>query len=278
MTVEAAAEYVSPDTLTPWSRNPRHNDDAVEGVAASIVRFGFAAPIIARRSTREVIAGHTRLKAAQMLGLDKVPVRFVDLGEEEAHALALADNKLGEFATWDDRQLADVLADMARASVSIEDLGWSQEELEALLNPAAPREMPGELDSSGAYTTKVKSPVYTPKGESPPIDLLVDRSRTDALRAEIDAADIPDDVRAFLVDAAERHTVFHFRRIAEFYCHASPEVQRLMERSALVIIDFEKAIENGFVTLTRRLGALADASGFFSKSGSANDDDGDDDE
>ena len=57
----------------------------------------------------------------------------------------------------------------------------------------------------------------------------------------------------FLRHAAERHVVFNFRNIAEFYAHADAEVQNLMERSALVIIDFNRAIEGGFIELTDRI-------------------------
>ena len=57
--------------------------------------------------------------------------------------------------------------------------------------------------------------------------------------------------------SAERHTVFNFRQIAEYYCHANPTLQDLMERSGMIIIDFDKAIEYGFVHMTDRLGALA---------------------
>jgi hypothetical protein len=60
----------------------------------------------------------------------------------------------------------------------------------------------------------------------------------------------------FLRIAAQRHTSIHFRNVAEFYCHASPEVQGLMERSALVIIDFDKALEGGFIKLTKKLAEL----------------------
>ena len=67
---------------------------------------------------------------------------------------------------------------------------------------------------------------------------------------------LPADVEAFLLKAAERHTVFHFRRIADFYAASDAKVQRLMERSALVIIDFDQAIEFGFVKLTKALGDL----------------------
>jgi len=108
------------------------------------------------------------------------------------------------------------------------------------------------------YTTKIEAPIYTPKGDKPPITDLTDRVKAEELCVEIVAAKLPKDVAAFLTASAQRHVVFNFRNIAEFYCHASPEVQHLMERSGLVIIDFDKAIQNGFVHMTERLGALAD--------------------
>src|SRR3954470_18937909 len=106
---ESAAEWVPIDRLKPWDRNPRDNDGVVARVAASIKRFGFGAPIIARRADGEVIAGHTRLKAAAQLGLSKVPVRYLDLDPVDAHLLAIADNKTSELATWNDDALVDVL-------------------------------------------------------------------------------------------------------------------------------------------------------------------------
>src|SRR6516164_2306289 len=110
---ESAAEWVPISTLKPWKDNPRINDRAVANVAQSIRRFGFGAPIIARKADGEVIAGHTRLKAAVQLGLDRVPVRFLDLDPADAHLLALADNKTAELADWDDEVLGAVLADLA---------------------------------------------------------------------------------------------------------------------------------------------------------------------
>jgi len=96
--------------LTPWEDNPRINDgEPVDAVAESIKRFGFAAPIIARKEDGMVIAGHTRLKAAHKLGIEKVPVRWMDLDPADARLLALADNKLGEKASWDDDILAEII-------------------------------------------------------------------------------------------------------------------------------------------------------------------------
>lgn len=105
----AAAEWTDIGALHEWTGNPRRNDDNVGAVAASIKRFGFAAPIVAR-ANGEIIAGHTRFRAAHMLGLKRVPVRHLDLSPEEAHLLALADNKLTENTDWDDLALAQALS------------------------------------------------------------------------------------------------------------------------------------------------------------------------
>lgn len=127
-TPEAAAEWVTLDQIKPWGRNPRKNEAAVQEIVASIRRFGFGAPLVARRADGMLIAGHTRLKAAQVLGLDRVPVRWMDLDVDEAQLLAIADNKLGELAEWDDSALAEILRDLDVGEAT-EGLGFSEEEL-----------------------------------------------------------------------------------------------------------------------------------------------------
>jgi hypothetical protein len=134
------------ESLVPWDRNPRRNAAAVEKVAASIRRFGFSSPIIARKADRVIIAGHTRLLASQKLKLDKVLVRFLDLDPAEAAALALADNKLGEIAEWDDDALADILKQLQEEDVQIDDLGWEDDALADLLTAdPAPLTLPADI-------------------------------------------------------------------------------------------------------------------------------------
>jgi len=151
--MEAAATWEAIDSLTPWDKNPRKNDHAVQAVADSIRRFGFGQPIIARAADRVVIGGHTRLKAAQKLGLDKVPVRFLDLDPAEAAALALADNKLGELAEWDEEAVAEILGELEQQGTPIDGLGWDDDELKALLGDgieaAPPSDEAPEVDEEG---------------------------------------------------------------------------------------------------------------------------------
>lgn len=126
-----AAVWVAPGDLRPWRKNPRHNDRAVDAIAESIKRFGFGAPIVARKATSEVIGGHTRLKAALKLGLAQVPVRFLDISERDAQSLALADNRLGELADWDEPALVELLQGMEPDAQLA--AGWNGDEVNALL-------------------------------------------------------------------------------------------------------------------------------------------------
>jgi len=142
---EAAATWTPVGDLTPWEDNPRINDgEPVDAVAESIRRFGFAAPIIARKEDGMVIAGHTRLKAAHKLGIEKVPVRWMDLDPADARLLALADNKLGEKASWDDGILAEIIR-----SIDEDDLllaGFDADDLVSLLDdePIGPEDIEPE--------------------------------------------------------------------------------------------------------------------------------------
>ncbi len=120
-------EMIAISKLKPWGNNPRKNDAAVGRVAESIRKFGFANPILARKENFEIISGHTRLAAAKLLGLKEVPVRLLDLNEHDAHLLALADNKLGEIAEWDDDLLGALLKDMSIGEASF--AGWDPDEL-----------------------------------------------------------------------------------------------------------------------------------------------------
>ena len=132
--VEIAAEWVDINSITEWENNPRKNDHAVKNVMESIKRFGFASPIIARKEDSVIIAGHTRLKAAKRLGLDRVPVRFLDLDPADAQMLAIADNKLSEIAEWDTVALAQVLNDLASEGLDLALSGFDTDELSELLD------------------------------------------------------------------------------------------------------------------------------------------------
>ena len=99
------------------------------------------------------------------------------------------------------------------------------------------------------YSTKIEAPIYEPKNAKPHILELLDKSKFDRLIKEIDLSNLPSEERLFLKQAATRHMVFNYERIADYYAHSSKDMQNLMERSGLVIIDFQKAVEFGYVKL-----------------------------
>jgi hypothetical protein len=111
-------------------------------------------------------------------------------------------------------------------------------------------------NSQGKYTTAAGSPLYVPKDRRPNILSLRDTSRMRILMTRIEESTVTPDEKLFLIDAAQRHTVFNYELIADYYSHATPEMQRLMEASALVIIDIDQAIERGYVRLCETIRAL----------------------
>lgn len=110
-----------------------------------------------------------------------------------------------------------------------------------------------ESDSSKKYTMKVESPIYEPKTSCPHILELYDNERTKRMIREINNSNLGEFEKKFLIEAAYRHTVFNYSKIADYYPHASKEMQELMEKSALVIIDFDKSIEYGFTKLQKEI-------------------------
>ena len=110
--------------MQPYEDNPRHNDGAVDAVAASIKEFGFKVPVILD-DNGVVVAGHTRILAAKQLGLVAVPcIVASDLSPEQVRAFRLADNKVAEIATWDNAKLAEELTALAVTDIDMELFGF----------------------------------------------------------------------------------------------------------------------------------------------------------
>ena len=126
-------ELVSIDRVIPYARNPRNNDGAVAKLVASIKEYGFRQPIVVDEEM-VIIAGHTRLKAAQQLGLKKVPIHIADgLSPAQVKAYRIADNRTAEEAEWDDDLLAIELGELLDGDFDLELTGFDELELEKLL-------------------------------------------------------------------------------------------------------------------------------------------------
>lgn len=140
--------------VKPYERNPRHNDDAIDAVAASIKEFGFRQPIVVD-ANGVIICGHTRFKAAMKLGLEKVPVHVAkDLTDAQIKAYRIADNRSSENAKWDYDLLPLELADLQGMDFDLGLLGFDEDEMTKLLAPAGnegltdPNDVPAPPDEA----------------------------------------------------------------------------------------------------------------------------------
>ena len=135
--------------IHPYEKNPRFNDGAVEAVANSIKEFGFQQPIVVDKDF-VVVVGHTRLKAAEQLGLTEVPVVIAEnLTPEQVQAYRIADNKTGEIAEWNYDLLPIELRDLQEKDFDLSLLGFDTDELDRLLNGSSEENVvaEGETDA-----------------------------------------------------------------------------------------------------------------------------------
>jgi ParB-like chromosome segregation protein Spo0J len=237
--------------LVPYANNSRtHSPQQVDQIAASINEWGWTVPVLVDEKGM-LIAGHGRIMAAQKLGIEQVPTMTAKgWTEAQKKAYAIADNKLTLNADWNMELLNLELQELQELDFDLELTGFSLDEIGGGIDLGDHSER--KLDSE-KYTAKIETPIYEMKGDKPEVSEIYDTAKTEELSSRIMKADLPDDIRDFLMAAATRHTVFNYERIAEFYAHQDREVQELMEQSALVIIDYNKAIENGYVKLTKAL-------------------------
>jgi len=228
--------------LKPHPKNHNiHPKEQIERLAKILDYQGWRYPIKVSKRSGFITSGHGRLEAAKLLKLKEVPVSFQDYTDEaQEYADLTADNAI---ASWSELDLSGINADITNLGpdFDLDLLGIQGFEVDV-----ADR----ENETEDLYSTKIEAPVYEPKGEKPKTSELYNLEKTMKLLGDIRAKDLPEDIRMFLEFAAHRHIVFNYESIAEYYAHASREVQELMENSALVIIDFKKAIEQGFVTMT----------------------------
>jgi len=236
-------DRVPREDLIPYANNPKeHPEEQVNKIASSIKNYGWDQPIVVD-GDGEIIKGHGRLQAAEKLGLDEVPVIWrEDLTDAEAKAARIADNKTAESA-WDDELLStelDVLMDMPE--IEDDSLGFDDDEIDEILNDL------DENDSDIQYTDKIETPTYEPTQDEPPaLSECYDTERYEELISAIEESDVSGELEEFLRFAAQRHIVFDYENIAEYFAHADGDTQRLMELLTLVIVDYDQAIEQGFV-------------------------------
>ena len=131
------------EEIKTYDKNPRKNEDAVDGVANSIKEFGFKVPIIIDKNN-VIVAGHTRYKASKKLGLKNIPCIIADdLTDEQIKAFRLADNKTNEKASWD----LDLLGEELKGIIDLDmtDFGFNEFEITALTEDTVPDGYDDEL-------------------------------------------------------------------------------------------------------------------------------------
>lgn len=106
------------------------------------------------------------------------------------------------------------------------------------------------------YSRAIRVPQYEPKNEKPELETVYDLTKYSKLLAKINKSGVSEEEKKFLKFAASRHIVFNYSKIADYYAHASAEMQDLMEESALVILDMDDAIANGYVALSEKMKQL----------------------
>ena len=242
------------EDLKPAPYNPREiSSAAVKGISASIAQFGDISGIVWNSRTGHLVAGHQRLAALIDHGAVFIssppriafeekdfPIRIVDWDDLTERAANISANNTYITGDFLDDKLQSILNEIKDVFSEFNDL-----QLDMLLSTDNP------------YSGKVEIPVYTPSGEKPKLTELVNTEKCDAFITKIDLSnDISDDLKAFLRLAAQRMLVFNYEKIANYYAHANVNEQDFFEHLALVIIDFNKAIEYVFVKMTKKIRKL----------------------
>ncbi len=253
------------------SYNPRSiSKEALKKLEKSIQFHGDLSTVTINEATGLVVAGHQRLKTirdkktrvvtkpykdkhgtvavGEILvesesGEIRIPIRIVNWDKRTEKLANIAANAHG--GEFDNQKLGKLLAELSKEQFDIELSGFDKDRVDSMVRKA------NKDTGVEQYSRKLKSPIYKPKMEkAPKLSEIYDDSATVALKEKIKKANLPKDIEKFLNAAAERHTKFNFAKCAEFYAHADKKIQKLMEDSALVIIDYDRAIELGYVKLT----------------------------
>lgn len=258
--------------LNPAKYNPKidlnENDKEYQDIKNSIMTFGYIEPIVVNKDNT-IIGGHQRYKVLKDLKFEKVQCVVVDLNKNDEKILNVALNKIqGKF---DDKKLFELLEEIKNNDLDDFLLTGFDElelnELEEQLNNInfesndnvnesnnSNNENDNENDNDGRYSRKIKAPNYIPTMENQPeLKSLLDVNQVFELLSKIEKINCDDELKKFLEYSAYRFLKFNYENIAEYYSHANKEIQEIFEDLALVIIDFDKAIEKGFIEFNENI-------------------------
>lgn len=245
-----------------WRTHPKAQQDALRGILAEV---GMADAVLAREledGSLMLIDGHLRAETAADA---TVPVLVLDVNEAEADKLLATLDPLAAMADSDAAKLDELLRNVDTGSEALQQMIASTAAQAGLYGMLTEQSTESEEtyedadageDAENPYTAKTLAPPYEPTGDKPPVRELYDRGVVDKLLENIETSTLDESVKEFLSAAAYRHVVFDFEKVANFYAHSDSECQKLMEDSALVIVDFNKAVEMGYARLSGELSEI----------------------
>ena len=185
-----------------------------------------------------VLGGNMRLRACLQAGFKEVWIEQVTNWTDKQKREFIIKDNVG-FGEWD----WDILGNE-----------YSFEELEDWGLDVNTFDIDDEqADLQEAYTNKIDAPTYTPSDEKPKLSELLDDEKTNLLIQKIKDSKLKKTEKDFLINAAYRHLKFDYAKIADYYAHSDKDTQELIEDSSLIIIDFEKAIAQGYLQLREEI-------------------------
>jgi ParB-like chromosome segregation protein Spo0J len=235
----------------------KHSPQNLKAIANSLEKFGQRKPIVVHNGV--IIAGNGTVEAARSLDWTEITITEVpsDWDVDKAKAFAIADNRTAELAEWDTPVLVEQLLEMENEGWDLKEFGFDDGIMESLQ-----KDVQDTVDKQQqTYSNKMDIPQYQIVGAEPAISELFNSSKADRLKEEINESKLTADIKEFLLIAANRHVQFDYKQIAEFYPHQTPEIQKLMEESALVIIDADDAIRNGYANFLTTIAELEQLDG-----------------
>ena len=243
-------DYLDWHNITEFQGGLKIRDEAdIEKAKTSILKYGWSFPFFVWVSgkTNYCLDGHARIKVLKALEeegylIPELPVVYIQAKNktEAKQKLLRLNSNFGHFTKESVLEFAEDI-----------DLNFDEIALpNGLIN--------FDNDDEEKYTKKVQSPIYEPTEKDPPtIKMLYDDERQKRLFEQIENSEIDEEVKQFLILASYRFIKFDFTKIAEYYAHIeNSEEKELFELLALIIIDYDKAIENGFVEMQSELEKL----------------------
>jgi len=236
MNIKSKLKTVNISDIKPYAKNAKlHTNDQIELIKQSIDKYDYYSPIGVDKNN-VIVFGHGRFEAIkEKQNIDKLEVVDLSyLSSKEIKKLRILDNKIVSNE-WDDDLLNKEIEDIAK------NMNKEYNEIAKELNI--------DLIKEKIYNNKMGTVMYSPSDICPEINELVNESKAIELIEEIKNTKIDDKIKKFLILGAYRHNIFDYSKIADFYVNQKDDIKTLMEKSALVIIDYGKAMENGYLKL-----------------------------